>query len=179
MIDSYPQRWMLPSLIKKLNQEPDITSYRLEEWRLWEMFENNCAHFVVRRNQIVGCCLIYHDHGLEESNPAYLELGTVWSQKEDRSSIVKELGESIPQLAKGKKIMTFCRKLKLAQHFEQSPVFPFNKIANSKTCPRELIASFSQFKGWLDDVEISEKYERVLYLQDDREVTPWYLVYEQ
>ncbi|MEO1561112.1 MAG: hypothetical protein AAFS12_16305, partial [Cyanobacteria bacterium J06632_19] len=110
---------------------------------------------------------------------AYVELGTVWAQKQDRASIVTELTDNIPRIAKGKKIMGFCKELKLARFFRQNPLFPVNQIANEKMFPTELRKSISQFKGWTDDDTTHKKYQRVLYHQDDGEIIPWYLVYEE
>ena len=71
---------MLSALIEKLKGEPGIDVYRIQEKILWEMFKNGCAHFVIRNNQIVGCCAIWHSPTKTGIEPAYVELGTLWSQ---------------------------------------------------------------------------------------------------
>lgn len=172
-----PRREMLSVLIEKLQEEPEIYLDRITEQTLWEMFENGCTHFVVRNSQIVGCCVIWPDL-ISGKELAYVELGTVWAQKQDRSSIVAELGNNIPRIAKGKKIMAFCKQLKLAIHFRRSPIFPVNKIASHQDFPPDLMESLPQFRGWVNNITKPEEYERVLYHEDDGKITPWYLVYE-
>lgn len=174
-----PRKDMLSALIEKLKEESEIDLYRITEQILWEMYENGCSHFVVRNNEIVGSCVTWHDLRKSAKDTAYVELGTFWVQKTDRASILTELTDNIPKIAKGKKIMGFCKELKLARFFRQSPMFPFNKIADQKNFPTELLESFSQFRGWLNDDTTHKKYERVLYDQDDGQTTPWYLVYEE
>lgn len=56
-----PRKDMLSALIEKLKEEPEIDLYRITKQILWEMFENGCGHFVVRNNEIVGCCVTWHD----------------------------------------------------------------------------------------------------------------------
>ncbi|MBD2544863.1 hypothetical protein [Planktothricoides raciborskii] len=126
-----PRSEMLPALIQRLNNESGIDLSRITEHTLWESFENGSAHFVVRNSQIVGCGVIWH-YDLKKSGqePAYVELGTVWAEKKDRLSILGELRDNIPRLAKGKKIMLFCSKIKLAIHFRNSPLFPVNTIGD-------------------------------------------------
>lgn len=175
-----PRREMLSVLIEKLQEEPEIYLDRITEQTLWEMFENGCTHFVVRNSQIVGCCVIWHDLIKSDKEPAYVELGTVWAQKQDRSSIVAELGNNIHRIAKEKKLIVFCKQLKLAMYFMRSPIFPVNKIASHQNITPELMESLPQFRGWLNDnsSSTSEKCERFLYYEDDGKITPWYLVYE-
>lgn len=45
--------------------------------------------------------------------------------------------------------------------------------------PTKLLKSFSQFRGWLNNDTTHTNYQRVLYHQDDGQITPWYLVYEE
>ncbi|MEM9923765.1 MAG: hypothetical protein AAF915_08460 [Cyanobacteria bacterium P01_D01_bin.50] len=174
-----PRRDMLSALIEKLESETEIDLDRITEQVLWEMYENGCSHFVVRNNEIVGCSVAWHDLRKSAKYTAYVELGTVWVQKPDRASILRELTYNISRIAKENKIMGFCKELKLARFFRQSPMFPVNKIANQKNFPTELLESFSQFKGWSNDDTTQEKYQRVLYHQDDGQITPWYLVYQE
>ncbi|MGB3637236.1 MAG: hypothetical protein WBA39_06535 [Rivularia sp. (in: cyanobacteria)] len=174
-----PRRDMLSALIEKLKEESEIDLYRITEQILWEMYANGCGHFVVRNDEIVGSVVTWHDLKKSTKETAYVELGTVWVQKQDRASIVTELTDNIPRIAKGKKIMLFCKKLKLAKYFRQNPLFPCNKIANHKMFPTELLKSIPQFKGWCNDDTPYNKYQRVLYDQDDGQITPWYLVYEE
>jgi len=162
----------------KLREQPDICLYRIDQKTLGEKFEDGSAHFVVRNSQIVGCCVVWDDLRKLGKEPAYVELGTLWTQKQDRASIVAELADNIPQIAKGKKIMGFCSKLKLARYFRKSPIFPFNKIANHKTCPQELIESIPQFRGWSNHPSTQNEYELMLYHEDNGQITPWYVVYE-
>ena len=171
---------MFSELKENLKEEPSISSYRIQGEILWEMVKNECASCVIRNGKIVGYCATYHYSGTTVREPAYAELGTLWVHKQYRkSTVVKELGNSLPLIAKGKKIMVFCKEIKLAKYFEKSPVFPTDKIANHKNCPRELIeSSFPQFRGWLNDEFTNQEYERVLYQEDKDRITPWYLVYE-
>ncbi len=173
-----PRREMLSVLIEKLQEETEICLYRLEEKTLWEKFENGLAHFVVRNSQIVGCCCIWDDFKQLGKELAYVELGTVWAQKQDRASILSELGDNIPRIAQGKKIMAFCSELKLAKHFSKHPLFPFNTIADRKNCPPELIEFIPQFRGWSHDISTQNKYDTMLYHEDDGKITAWYVVYE-
>ncbi|NEP58859.1 MAG: hypothetical protein F6K31_17870 [Symploca sp. SIO2G7] len=173
-----PQRKMLSALIEKLKEESEICLYRLEPQTLWSKFESGDAHFVVRNSEIVGCGIIWDDLRQLGKEPAYAELGTVWTQKQDRTSILAELGDNIPRIAKGKKIMGFCRELKQARYFRKSPLFPVNKIANQKTSPTDLIELIPQFRGWSNNVSTHKLYEPILYYEDDGQITSWYLVYE-
>ena len=172
---------MLSVLVEKLKEEPGIYLYRLTEQTLWEKFEDSSAHFVVRNDRIVGCGLVWDDLRRAGEESVYVELGTVWAQERGRASILAELGDNIPRIAKGKKIMGFCSKLKLARYFRKSPLFPVNKIADQKTCPAELIESIPQIRGWSSSELASahKPYEYVLYREDEEKVTPWYIVYEQ
>lgn len=174
----YPRREMFSLLIEKLKEESGISLYRIDEQILLKKFRNGSAYFVVKNSQIVGCCIIWDYLRPLGKESVYVELGTLWTQKQDRKSIVAELADNLPRIAQGKKIMTFCRALKLAFHFRKSPLFPCNKIANQKNCPQELIESIPQFRGWSNDSLIENEYQPILYHQDDGQITAWYLVYE-
>ncbi|MBO1351852.1 MAG: hypothetical protein EBE86_032820 [Hormoscilla sp. GUM202] len=152
---------------------------RTTEKSLWEKYEDGCAHFVVKNSQIIGCGVVWHETRENDREPIYAELGTVWTQQQDRVSILAELGDSIKPIAKGKKIMGFCKEIRLARYFRRSHVFPVTTIANWKTCPPEVLESFLQFRGWYSsDISMQSKYTRVLYLEDNGKITPWYLLYE-
>ena len=175
---------MVTDLIEKLRQYPDLDLYRTTESIVWDKYENNLAHFVIREQQIVGCCFIWANLNSNSWNFPYVELGTVWINNQirlpqKRLPILRELQLSIKWIARDKKIMAFCKKIKLAEHFKASPFFPFSKIANHQSCPQDLMGSIPQFQGWFtEDLELENQYTRLLYLEDRNIVTPWYVIYE-
>ena len=173
---------MVSDLINKLRQYPDIDNSRMTEEVLWEKYKENSAYFVIRDNQIIGCAIVWHDLISEKQD--FVELGTVWINKyivnEDRLSILTELKDNIKTIARDKKIMVFCKKLKLATHFQKSPFFPVDKIANYQSYPQNLMEAIPQFQDWFpEDIEKDNKYTRLLYLENRNVITPWYLVYEE
>ena len=87
------------------------------------------------------------------------------SLSQEKSSILKELGMSVEQMAGNKKIMAFCKSLKLAKYFVRKPFFAFSKIANYQSCSQDLIESIPQFQSWVSqDVEADCKlFTRVIY----------------
>ena len=178
MPQEQPSPEMLPTLIKKLQNEPDIDLSQNRAERLWERFEDGFAHFVVIDNQIVGCCVVWHDNLRVTMEPNYVELGTVWFQRHSPSSVLLEISNNIGRIAKGKKILGFSKKITLARFFVMSPLFPVNSVANWRSCPPEVIESY-QLKGWHpDDISMESRYTRVLYLDQNHELTSWYLTYE-
>ena len=175
---------MVSDLIEKLRQYPDLDLSRTTEKILWEKYDNNLAHFVIREQQIVGCCFIWANLNSNSWSFPYVELGTVWINNkirlpQKRLAILTELQLSIKQIARDKKLMAFCKKIKLAEHFIKSPYFPFSQIANYQSCPQNLLESIPQFQRWLtQDIEENNKYTRLLYLEERNVITPWYLIYE-
>lgn len=175
---------MVFDLIKQLSQCPNLYLSRITEKTLWEKYDNNLAHFVIRDQQIVSCCIIWDDPNSNNHNFSYIELGTVWINNQirlpqKRLPILRELQSSIKQIAGDKKVMAFCKQIKLAEHFEKSPFFPFSQIAHYQNFPQNLLESIPQFQGWLtQDIEESSKYTRLLYLEERNVITPWYVVYE-
>ncbi len=171
---------MISALIEKLKKEPDLDLERTTEKVLWEKFKDGSAHFVVINRQIVGCCVVWDNAVKTNQEPMYVELGTIWSQRQNRVSILRELGDNIARIAQGKKILCYCKQLQLARYFRMSPVFPFTAIANWQTCPIEVIESIPQFRGWYsNDVDAQSKYSRLLYfIEEQNQISPWYLVYE-
>lgn len=177
----YPNENMFSDLMERLRQYPDLDLERITEKVLWEKYKNNLANFVIRDNQIVGCGVIWHD--LTSKNQDFVEVGNVWIRQDilpqDRLSILTELGVNIKKIARNKKLMAFCKTLKLARYFKKSPFFPFTKIANYQSCPQNLIESIPQFQGWFpEDIEKDSKYTRLLYLENRNIITHWYLIYE-
>lgn len=171
---------MLLTLIKKLEKESNIDLKRITEELLWEKYKEGSAYFVIVNHQIVGCCAVWSHVAQMYSKPMYLELGTVWTQQQDRAFILKELGSNIARIAAGQKIMGFCKQLQLARYFRMSSVFPFTTIANWQTCPREVIESIPQFRGWHpQDTDTENKYSRLLYfMEEEEQISSWYLVYQ-
>lgn len=76
MLKSSPSKEMIPSLIKKLQNESSICLSPNREKSLWEKFENDYAYFAVRDGQIVGCCVIWHDAIKKNQASKYVEFGT-------------------------------------------------------------------------------------------------------
>jgi hypothetical protein len=170
---------MISVLIEKLQNEPNIELSQSRAERLWERFEDGFAHFAVVDNQIVGCCVIWHDTLRVNTEPNYVELGTVWIQKHYRTSALLEIGNNIRRIAKGKKILGFCKNLTLARFFVMNPIFPMNVVANWKSCPPEIIRAY-QLEGWYPaDIVSEDRYTRVLYREQSHRLTPWYLIYEK
>ncbi len=163
-----------------MNQEPNLDFYPTTEKVLWENFKDGSEHFVVRNSQIVGCFVVWFDGVKTDKEPMYVELGTVWSQRQNRVSILRELGDNIGRIAKGEKFLGYCKQLQLARYFRMIPVFPFTTIANWQTCPIEVIESIPQFKRWYSsDVDDQSKYSRLLYfIEEQNLIFPWYLLDE-
>lgn len=169
---------MMPLLIERLQNESGIALSQNRAQSLWERFQDGFAHFVVIQGQIIGCCFIWHDSLKPDSESKYVELGTLWVQKQYRTSALLEISNNIRRIAKGKKILGFCKDLKVARFFVMSSLFPFSSIANWKNCPTEVIES-CQFEKWHPtDISTQTRYTRVLYLEKNHELTSWYLIYE-
>lgn len=178
MPSELPCQEMIPILLKTLKDEAGIYLSEGRAERLWERFEEGCAHFVVRDGQIVGCCAIWHDNLQPNRKTEYVELGAVWVQQQYKTSALEEIRDNIKRIAKGKKILGFSKDLRAARFFVMSPIFPVNAIANQKTCPPSLFESY-RLEGWHpDDLALESRYTRVLY-RDERELSAWYLVYER
>ncbi len=176
---------MVSGLIKKLEQHHNLDLSRTTVQTIWEKYENNLVHFAIRDNQIVGCCVIWNDLNNKSQDFTYIELGTIWVNKQaisdqDKSSILEELGAKAKYMAEGRKMMAFCENIRLAKYFRNSPFFSFSKIANCQSCPQELMESIPQFQSWVpEDIKQNSEYTRLLYLEEESIITPWYLVYEQ
>lgn len=180
----YLNQDMVVNLIKKLHQYPNLDLSRTTDQTLWEKYENNLAHFAIRDNEIVGCCVLWNDVNNKNQDLSYVELGTIWVNKKARShqdklSILAELGSWAKYMAGERKLMAFCENIKLAKYFQRSPFFPVSKIAHYQSCPQSLIESIPQFQSWLpEDIIKNSKCTRLLYSEEGSIITPWYLIYE-
>lgn len=141
MHQELPCREMIPALIEKLQNEPGIALTQNRAQRLWERFEDGWAHFVVIDSQILGSAVIWHDSLRKDRESEYVELGTLWVHQQYRVYALSEIGSQLRLIAKGKKILSFCKHLNVARFIVMNPLIPVNSVANWKTCPPEVIAS--------------------------------------
>ncbi|NET69691.1 MAG: hypothetical protein F6K62_01125 [Sphaerospermopsis sp. SIO1G2] len=168
---------MLSDLKIRLLAYDTLDISRISVETMWQKYQNKTADFILDNSQIVGCMMTWN-HSNSES--IYIELGTVWTEFNNRELILTQLGKNLQGIAQYKKIIGFCKELRLVRYFKMKNFFPVNEIANYQSCPQNLINSISNFSGWLDkDVTSNSRYTRMLYQESENLITPWYVVYEQ